>query len=85
MVIDKEDFEVQRSNCYWAGRLLEHPQAWQIATEIAEVIDYALAQAVEPRNESAKLCKCPICGEKDMFSMTLEHYKCRRCKETFTS
>lgn len=42
MIIDKEDFEVQQSNSYWAGRLIGNPQAWEIANEIVEAIEYAL-------------------------------------------
>ena len=47
MIIDNEDFEAQKSNSYWAGRLIDLPKddAWQIANEIAEAIEYALSQA----------------------------------------
>ena len=47
MIFDNEDFEVKSSNSYWAGRLIDLPKddAWEIATEIAETIEYALRQA----------------------------------------
>ena len=47
MIIDNEDFEAQKSNSYWAGRLIDLPKddAWQIANEITEAIEYALSQA----------------------------------------
>jgi len=44
MIIDNEDFELKKSNCYWAGRLLDHPQQWEIANEIVEAIEYAIKQ-----------------------------------------
>lgn len=47
MIIDEEDFEAQKSNAYWAGRLIDLPKddAWEIAGEIVEAIEYALRQA----------------------------------------
>jgi len=47
MIIENEDFEAHKSNSYWAGRLIDLPKddAWQIANEIAEAIEYALSQA----------------------------------------
>lgn len=46
MILDNEDFEVKSSNSYWAGRLIDLPKddAWEIADEIAETIEYALRQ-----------------------------------------
>jgi nitrate reductase assembly molybdenum cofactor insertion protein NarJ len=48
MIIDNEDFEIKKSNYYWAGRLMFLPKekAWQIADEVAEVIDYAQNKAL---------------------------------------
>lgn len=59
MIFDNEDFEVKSSNSYWAGRLIDLPKddAWEIATEIAETIEYALRQA---NGVSAKHGALPI-------------------------
>jgi hypothetical protein len=60
MIIDKEDFEVQSSREFWAGRLIELPvnESWQIAKEIVEAIEYAKANADNARNEREV---CPAC------------------------
>ena len=41
--IDKEEFELMKSNCFWAGRLLDLPKekSWEIADEIVAAIQYA--------------------------------------------
>jgi hypothetical protein len=72
MIIDNEDFEIKKSNYYWAGRLMFLPKekAWQIANEVAEVIDYAQNKAltapvdVEQREQLKPLPpnECDMCG-----------------------
>ena len=44
--IDKEEFELMKSNCFWAGRLLDLPKekSWEIADEIVAAIQYAESQ-----------------------------------------
>ena len=41
--IDKEEFELMKSNCFWAGRLIDLPKekSWEIAYEIVAAIQYA--------------------------------------------
>jgi len=67
MIIDKEDFEVQSSREFWARRLIELPanEAWQIAKEITEAIEYAKANANNASNERVVCFKCGKITEHD--------------------
>jgi hypothetical protein len=44
--IDKEEFELMKSNSFWAGRLIDLPKekSWEIADEIVAAIQYAESQ-----------------------------------------
>jgi hypothetical protein len=42
------------------------------------------ANEVKTSNES-DVCKCPLCENEDVFRFKLTHYKCRKCKNTFTN
>jgi predicted RNase H-like nuclease (RuvC/YqgF family) len=51
----KEQFELQQSVQYWAGRLIGHEQAYDIAKEIIEAIAYAAQQTASLQSELSAL------------------------------
>jgi len=78
MIIDKEDFEVQSSREFWAGRLIELPanEAWQIAKEITEAIEYAKANADNASDESEG-CTHPV---YNIFTCAFGKRQCKDCE-----
>jgi hypothetical protein len=75
MILDDEDFEAKKFNSYWAGRLIDLPKddAWEIAGEIAEAIEYALRQANGVYMSSEALPIADVVGRS-------EQVKCPYCK-----
>lgn len=82
MIIDKEDFEVQKTPQFWAGRLLDLPkeQAWEIAEEITEAIKYA--ESVKSNSVLGGVINCD-CGTdnytKHESTNGIIIYKCKDC------
>lgn len=76
MILDDEDFEAKSSNSYWAGRLIDLPKddAWEIATEIAETIEYALRQAngVSTKHEALHIADV---GERSTGRITVSFFR----------
>ncbi len=65
--MDKEDFEVSKEIQYWAGRLIDHDQAYDIAEEIVEAIKHSeqlqsQSEAVDTDREKDinQLCKAVL-------------------------
>ena len=63
-----------RETAYWAGRLIGHEQAWEVAEEIIEAIKYAETQAFQQPTVSESVC--PKCGCNKLTDLAGEGKSC---------